>query len=127
MAFVNSQNNTAPANQTTERPATQVWINVGYDSQPHPITGEVKFVSTPVGISLDNSKPKKLPNNEGDYRDLVIKQNALLASLEKLAATLKSGERKMLNLKVEIRRIDAPVATEKPAEQVSYLDPPPLF
>jgi hypothetical protein len=124
----NSDGN-ASSNAGVKRPSADYWLNVGYskvigsDEQGNPRS---TFVSTPRGIALDNMiQCDTAKTNSKEYADLQANQNKLYDDIMAVARTLKPGEERILNLKVQLRRKkeenapvvvtdDSPFAREEP-------------
>lgn len=89
-----------------ERPKTKFWINIGYDSGVADEQGITKFVSLPVGIPLDNQE--RLPTNSRnqEFAAFQAARNNLVDQIMAVAEKLEPGEEKMLNLQVQLRRIN---------------------
>ena len=123
--FSGRRNQTAAANAgdngaTVDRPKAQLWLNVGYsvevpalDANGHP-SGEMeeRFVSLPVGIPLDDMKQVKITGGKSFINDQKIAQNDLLEQLLASVQDLPPGETRMVNLQLQVRRVqDAVVHT----------------
>lgn len=123
--FSGRRNQTAAANAgdngaTVDRPKAQLWLNVGYsvevpalDANGQP-SGEMeeRFVSLPVGIPLDDMKQVKITGGKSFINDQKIAQNDLLEQLLDSVQDLPPGETRMVNLQLQVRRVqDAVVHT----------------
>ena len=86
-----------------EKVKSQLWINVGYSVE---VEGEQVFVSIPMGIPVDSIK--ELPTNTRNVEFNLLNQarNQLLADITAGAEDLESGESHVLELEVQLRRID---------------------
>ena len=86
-----------------EKVKSQLWINVGYSVE---VEGEQVFVSIPMGIPVDSIK--ELPTNTRNVEFNLLNQarNQLLADITAAAEDLESGESHVLELEVQLRRID---------------------
>lgn len=100
----------------TDRPKAQLWLNIGYQ-QPVIVDGEEveEFVALAQGIPLDTIE--KLPANSRNdsFRARQAAQNNLHDQLMQKAATLEPGEEVIVNLKIQLRRVNdeaAPVADD---------------
>lgn len=103
-----------PAAET--RPKSQYWLNIGYDSGVAGEDGKTKFVSLPVGIPLDGQE--RLPTNSrnAEFAAFQAARNNLMEQIEAAAKNLAPGEEKMLNLQIQLRRINDDSA-EMPVDQ----------
>lgn len=94
-----------------DRPKSQFWINLGYpvDYQLDDGSTEQRFVSLPIGIPLDGQE--RLPTNSKNeqFAAFQVARNELLDQLMAIAQTLEPGEDKIINLKVQIRRVNEEV------------------
>ena len=92
-----------------DRPKSQFWLNIGYpvDYAVDEHTTEVRFVSLPAGIPLDAQE--KLPTNSRNDQFAAFQsaRNTLLEQLLAIAQTLEPGQEKMINLQVQLRRVNA--------------------
>lgn len=90
-----------------DRPKAQYWLNIGYQAN-NVIEGEdaPRFISLPTGIPLDTMEV--LPTNSRNqvYALQQAARNDLMAQLMKAASQLGSGESKIVNLQIELRRVN---------------------
>jgi hypothetical protein len=97
----------APAAKTTtiveDKPKSQLWINVGYSVE---VNGEQVFVSIPMGIPVDSIKELPTNTRNSEYNLLNQARNQLLADITAASEDLESGESHVLELEVQLRRID---------------------
>ena len=96
----------APAKTTTiveEKVKSQLWVNVGYSVE---VNGELVFVSIPMGIPLDSIKELPTNTRNAEYNLLNQARNQLLADIASGAEDLEAGESHVLELEVQLRRID---------------------
>lgn len=102
----------AASSAIEERPAAQVWMNVGYyrddvDAEGNPIQ---VFVGVPLGIALDTQKPiDTSKTRSANLLKVQTEQNKLLASLQKAVEQLAPGEETTVNLTVQLRRVNGPL------------------
>lgn len=98
------------------RPKAQFWLNVGYDSGVEDEEGKTRFVSLPTGIPLDTQE--KLPTNSrnGEFRAFQSARNDLLAQILDVAKSLAPGEEKILNLSLQLRRVNEEAEAIAPDE-----------
>jgi hypothetical protein len=114
--------NNAPTTVTgssskSDQPKAQLWLNIGYPVDI-PVEGggtEERFVSLPLGIPLDTQE--HLPTNSRNevFAQFQGARNDLLDQIMEAAKALKPGEDKLLNLSIQLRRVNedaAPVAKE---------------
>lgn len=89
-----------------EKVKSQLWVNVGYSIE---VEGESVFVSIPMGIPLDSIK--ELPTNTRNTEFNLLNQarNQLLADIVAASEDLEHGESHVLELEVQLRRIDKEV------------------
>lgn len=96
-----------------DRPKAQLWLNVGYsveipaldaNGQPSGETEE-RFVALPVGIPLDDMKYVKILGGKSFINDQKIAQNDLLDQLLESVKDLLPGETRMVNLQLQVRRV----------------------
>lgn len=97
----------APAAKTTtiveDKPKSQLWINVGYSVE---VNGEQVFVSVPMGIPVDSIKELPTNTRNSEYNLLNQARNQLLQDIVSASGDLESGESHVLELEVQLRRID---------------------
>lgn len=107
-----------PAAET--RPKSQFWLNIGYDSGVAGEDGKSKFVSLPAGIPLDGQE--RLPTNSrnAEFSAFQSARNNLMDQIQAVAEALAPGEEKILNLQIQLRRINED-AGEVPAEQNAFV------
>jgi hypothetical protein len=103
--FGASSNNVASTGKA-DRPKSQYWINIGYDSGVQDAEGNNRFVSLAVGIPLDGQE--KLPTNSrnAEFAAFQAARNDLAEQIMAVAKTLQPGEERLLNLQVQLRRIN---------------------
>ena len=89
-----------------ERPASQFWLNVGYEVQVPNSEGqeETRFVSLPAGIPLDNIEALPVKGKNADWNMFQSARNELLAALMEAANKLAPGEEQIVNLQIQLRR-----------------------
>ena len=122
MGFKKTSENNAN-NNGNDKVDPKVWLNVGYESAD-PVTGEVTFVSLPLGIGLDTMKPRKVSGKNEDYRKLVESKNDLLQQLQDFVADFDFGQEEIIpDLMIQVRRIEeaAPVSDTETNPHLSTL------
>lgn len=100
-----------------EKQNTKFWLNVGIERGG-------KLVSLPMGIPLDNLKPKAIPGpstKNQDFRFLRMAESQLFDKVQEIKATMKPGEVCRLPFIVELRMTDEKVEpTEEEFQQNPY-------
>lgn len=87
-------------NNSEDLPKADYWINVGYTEQ-NPETGEDVFISI-GGISNTSMR-----QNTGSS-DVAQASAALQKAVDELAMALEAGSAELLNLQVQVRRVNEP-------------------
>ena len=105
-----------------DKPKSQLWVNVGYSIE---VNGEQVFVSIPMGIPVDSIK--ELPTNTRNVEFNLLNQarNQLLADIISASEDLESGESHVLELEVQLRRIDKEVDPLPAGSSNPFLRPKP--
>ena len=96
----------AAAKTTTiveEKVKSQLWINVGYSID---VEGESVFVSIPMGIPVDSVKELVTNTRNTEFNLLNQARNQLLADITAASEDLEAGESHVLELEVQLRRVD---------------------
>ena len=120
---VQTQNNQVQGNTPQQpREKAKYWANIGYQVQ-YPIKGsptgetETRFLSLAQGVALDNLED--LPTNQRDevFAGFRAGQNSLRDQLIALAQSLPPGGETIVNLQVQIRRVneESPMAAKDSA------------
>ena len=124
--FFRPFNNNKGAGQTkhqgsnTDRPKSRFWINIGYDSGVlDEYTGNNKFVSLPAGIPLDGQERVNTNSRNAEFAAFQSARNDLLAQIMAVAENLQPGEEKLLQLQVQLRRVNDE-AEEIPATENAF-------
>lgn len=106
----------AQGKNRSDLPKAQVWINIGYTA-PAVLEGEdaPRFISLPMGIPLDTQEKLAANSRNANFAKQRQAQNGLLDQLMQLASQLAPGQTRIVNLEVELRRVneeleEAPVA-----------------
>lgn len=89
-----------------DKPKSQLWVNVGYSIE---VEGEQVFVSIPMGIPVDSIKELATNTRNAEFNMLNQARNQLLADITAAAEDLEAGESHVLELEVQLRRIDKEV------------------
>lgn len=90
----------------------QVYLNPGFHSQD-PQTGEMVFISIPVGIGIDTQKPLDIKGQNEEWNAKARAMNALLEKLQRVGAGLEPGE------EVELPQLTLQMRRRKPAAETS--------
>lgn len=102
----------AQADQT-ERRMAKYWLNIGYQTD----NDQYPFVSIPAGIALDTMVRVRVGRNEfGAFNQA---RNDLLDQILSAGEELEPGETRIINLQVELRRVQDDVA-EAPIENNQF-------
>lgn len=113
--FGNQAKNNGSTNKDN-RPKAQYWINIGYTVQVKGEQGpEDRFVSLPTGIPLDTQEALPTNSRNAEFAAFQAARNNLHDQIMAAAAKLQPGEEKLLNLQIQLRRVNeetAPVAAE---------------
>ena len=115
----------ATAAKTTiveEKVKSQLWINVGYSIE---VEGESVFVSVPMGIPVDSIKELPVNTRNAEYNLLNQARNQLLAEILAGSEDLEAGESHVLELEVQLRRIDKEVDPLPAGSTNPFLRPKP--
>lgn len=106
-----SSNGAARGNGAAEqRPQTQIWLNVGFE------TPDGRFINLPVGIPIDTTEPLKIQGQNVEWNQFQSARNTLLDMLQKAGAAMeKGGEETLTGLTVKLKRVAAP-AEATPAD-----------
>lgn len=89
-----------------EKVKSQLWVNVGYSIE---VNGESVFVSIPMGIPVDSVKELPTNTRNSEFNLLNQARNQLLADIVAASEDLEAGESHVLELEVQLRRIDKEV------------------
>ena len=89
-----------------EKVKSQLWVNVGYSIE---VEGEQVFVSIPMGIPVDSIKELPTNTRNAEFNLLNQARNQLLADITAGSEDLEAGESHVLELEVQLRRIDKEV------------------
>ena len=90
-----------------ERKKADFWLNIGYQVESER-DGETiqRFISLPTGIPLDTQEHLPIRGNNVDFKNMRSAQNELLDALKDAAAALQPGEAQIVNLQIELRRVN---------------------
>lgn len=109
------------ATQADDRPKAELWLNIGYEvTVPMVVDGknvdETRFVSLPTGIPLDTMDKVSARTSNDTFAAFQTARNDLLDQIMKAAEELAPGEEKLLNLQIQLRRVNgerAEIASEE--------------
>lgn len=104
-----SANNTAKAD-ASDKPKAQFWMNIGYDSGIVDEDGTSRFVSLPQGTPLDTQDHLPTNSRNNEFAAFQSARNELLDRLLARASHLTPGESCILNLQIQLRRVNDEVA-----------------
>lgn len=116
--FGSSSNNVSGSGKD-ERPKAQLWLNIGYDSGVEDDEGRSRFVSLPTGIPLDTQEKLPVNSRNRDFAAFQSARNDLLEQILKAGANLQPGEERILNLQIQLRRVNAE-AEQIPASENQF-------
>lgn len=95
----------APA---TARLKAQIWMNLGYEIQVPATDGtmETRFINLPMGLPLDTMEEVATTSTNEVFAAMQIAKNDLLKQLLAAAADLPAGGERIVNLQVQMRRVN---------------------
>ena len=107
---------------------SQFWLNIGYvldvtriDEATGKEFTEQLFISLPKGVALDTQEHLSTNSRNEDFANLNGAKNSLLDQLKALAETLAPGETKIMNLQVELRRVNEENTTATKPEHNPFI------
>lgn len=100
-------------------PKAKLWLNVGYDAGDRVIT-------TPLGLAIDTMQPNQIRGQNQDYVEAMAAGNDLLEMLQKAGFGMQPGERREVNLKVYLQRVNEDIVVEKSQNRFGF-DPAALL
>jgi hypothetical protein len=90
-----------------DRPKAKFWLNIGYDSGvADEASGGTKFVSLPAGIPLDGQERLATNSRNHEFAAFQSARNNLMDQIMARAEQLKPGEEVILNLSIQLRRVN---------------------
>ena len=90
-----------------EKPKSEFWLNIGYTREVETEEGiDSKFVSLPIGIPLDTQEHVNANSRNNDFAEFQSARNDLLDEIMEFARTLEPGKDAILNLEIQLRRIN---------------------
>ena len=92
----------------TARPKAQIWMNLGYEIQVPTSDGtmETRFINLPMGLPLDTMEEVATTSTNEVFAAMQIAKNDLLKQLLAAAADLPPGGERIVNLQVQMRRVN---------------------
>ena len=98
----------AVATPAAARPKAQIWMNLGYEIQVPTSDGtmETRFINLPMGLPLDTMEEVATTSSNEIFAAMQIAKNDLLKQLLTAAADLPAGGERIVNLQVQMRRIN---------------------
>lgn len=100
-------NQAAVSTAKEDKPKAEFWLNIGYPVEVGKGKDkETRFVSLPMGIPLDTQE--HLPTNQRNVEFAAFQsaRNGLLDQILEHAQKLNSGEDCVLNLQIQLRRVN---------------------
>lgn len=99
---------TAVATNAAARPKAQIWMNLGYEIQVPATDGtmETRFINLPMGLPLDTMEEVATTSSNEVFAAMQIAKNDLLKQLLAAAADLPAGGERIVNLQVQMRRVN---------------------
>ena len=92
----------------TARPKAQIWMNLGYEIQVPATDGtmETRFINLPMGLPLDTMEEVATTSTNEVFAAMQVAKNDLLKQLLTAAADLPAGGERIVNLQVQMRRVN---------------------
>lgn len=119
MTVVFGNNTNSNDTSSNDKVVPQVYLNVGQtvDVPTGDGTTEKKFVSIPIGISIDTMTPTVARGKDPMWLAQVGIKNALLAQLQAFGENMKAGESEMVEgLELQILKRQAPAVAPAAAD-----------
>ena len=94
-----------PAKEYTK---AAIWLNIGYEVQVATTDGtlESRFINLPMGLPLDTMEEVKTNSSNDTFAAMQVAKNDLLKQLLAAAADLAPGAERIVNLQVQMRRVN---------------------
>lgn len=104
----------------TDKPKAQVWINVGYpvEVQLTDNTVETRFVSLATGIPVDTQEKLPTSSRNQEFAAFQAARNNLHEQIMAAAEKLAPGEEKLLNLSIQLRRVNDEMEAVSPDQNL---------
>ena len=92
----------------TPRVKAQIWLNLGYEIEVPTSDGtmETRFINLPMGQPLDTMEEVATTSSNEVFAAMQIAKNDLLKQLLAAAADLPAGGERIVNLQVQMRRVN---------------------
>lgn len=91
----------------SNKPKAQFWLNIGYEVEVQTSEGaEKKFINLPMGLALDSMDEVPTTSSNQIFAAMQIAKNDLLKQLLGVGADLAPGEERLVNLQVQLRRVN---------------------
>ncbi|AHI60058.1 hypothetical protein Ea92_02 [Erwinia phage Ea9-2] len=100
----------------SDLPKAEFWLNIGYTAEGAGKDGEDAFVSLPQGIPLDTQEPLSVKGKNSDWVAFQSARNGLLKQIMQKVSELQPGEETLLNLQVQVRRVNNEEMVIDPAD-----------
>lgn len=100
-----------------DRTPSQYWLNIGRETGEG---DEARFVRLPLGVAVDGMKATPIKGSNADYNEFTQAGNNMLARVQEICGELAPGESKIVNLQVELRRINSEVEAPVLADDSKY-------
>lgn len=99
---------TADSSNGGNRAKAQIWLNLGYQIEVPTSDGtmETRFINLPMGLPLDTMEEVATTSSNEVFAAMQIAKNDLLKQLLAAAADLPAGGERIVNLQVQMRRIN---------------------
>ena len=92
-----------------DKPKAQLWANIGYSVTVETSAGpETRFISLPYGLPIDTMETVATTSSNEIFSAMQAAKNDLLSQVIAAGMAMKSGESKILNLAIELRRVNDP-------------------
>jgi hypothetical protein len=90
-----------------------IWLNIGYEVEVQDNEGvvETRFINLPMGLPLDTMEEVKTNSSNETFAAMQVAKNDLLKQLLCAAADLKPGQERIVNLQVQMRRVNDAAAS----------------
>jgi len=107
LSFGKKETGSTQSKETQQK--AEFWLNIGYGVEV-PVEGggtEERFVSLPQGIPLDTQEHVAVKGKNQEWKAFQAARNGLLDQIMAAAQSLEPGEDKILNLQIQLRRVNA--------------------
>ena len=107
LSFGKKETGSTQSKETQQK--AEFWLNIGYGVEV-PVEGggtEERFVSLPQGIPLDTQEHVAVKGKNVEWKAFQAARNGLLDQIMAVAQQLEPGEDRILNLQIQLRRVNA--------------------